>query len=1132
MFSISKISDASAAHHYFSEKDDYYLRENMGGNAAVWYGSGAARAGLRGEVEPSAFLDVLQGRICGQQVGDPGRHTPGWDGTFSAPKSVSVAALVLDDKRLIEAHDRAVRAGLDVLEKHSAMTRQRGSGGEYAFRETGNLAAAVFRHASNRDQEPQLHSHAVIANATYDKRAGRWVSLWTRDGIYKAQREANATYINALAHEARSLGYTLEWSVNEKGHPSFEFSEIAPELREHFSGRTAAIDAELARQGLTRKTATQDQKEAATLATRKAKEHVPAAELHGRWRDQALNLGADLGRPAPVAPQLTSVDDAREQQAAAAAVASAIAQLSEREARFTRRELMVEARVYSQGHAIEAALAEAIECAHERGELLDRQTEIRAPGGDRVQVPGFTTPVGERIESSMLVHAAAVAEAGRRGGRIGETASHPNTVNAIDECIRATEAAAGYAFSDEHRRTVHGTLESHSGLAIVQGHAGVAKTTSVLAAIASHARNGGWKVRAMAPTSSAAQTLGDALAVDSTTVASVIHQQARKPAERELWIVDEAGMLSAKDMDALLGRAERAGARVIFTGDEKQNGSVGAGRAFSQLQRDQPDVVYLLTDIKRQRSEELRAAVYDAIAGRAGRALDRVDVRERSDRAKAVGDIADEYMQSQAAGKDTLVVTLSRQDRAYVNAAIQQRRVAAGEVREMRAIRTLADKQWTGAQRADAARYQRGDVIQANREFKHLYCGEKATVTEVRDGKITVERSGGEQWTFDPKRVKGYGVLEASETRIGVGDRVVAKGAILAIDERGEVQKLGNGTELDVTRIRDDQVDVADHGGKKYLIQTREGARFDLAYAQTANQAQGRTTDHAIGYMRSGQTNLADQQRMYVTISRARESASIYTDDKAKLSETISKNTGRKSMALDQSLDRQPRIESPRGSGVKDRALQNLDNLDAETRRMAQQGTRNLREWEAVRRADAMERLTGAREQEKQARYEQAIAQVNAREKEQVQRVRDRHGMLGSMTNFAAVKEKWAIERRAREDRERITLAFDGQGDSKRARELDAKRLSELKHELRETRKQARAMKKGVRARHGVLDFDRYSKLSKIDKGTEKVVDAITAQIDAVRQRIDAREERARGENAKSKARAPRGRRQERGRGR
>lgn len=1122
MFSISKISDAGAAHHYFSEKDDYYLRENMDGNAAAWYGSGAERAGLRGEVDPAAFLEVLHGRIGGQQVGDPARHTPGWDGTFSAPKSVSVAALVLGDKRLIESHDRAVRAGLDVLEKHSAMTRQRSHDGDYRFRETGNLAAAIFRHASNRDQEPQLHSHAVIANATYDKRSGRWVSLWTRDGIYNAQREANAVYINALAHEARALGYSLEWCVNDKGHPSFEFQEVSPELREQFSGRTAAIDAELARQGFTRKTASQGQKEAATLATRKAKEHVPAAELHGRWRDQALNLGADLGRSAPVAPQLTSVDDAREQQAAAAAVASAIAQLSEREARFTRRELMVEARVYSQGHAIEAALAEAIERAHERGELLDRQTEIRAPGGDRVQVPGFTTPDGEHVESSMLTHAGAISEIGRRGLRIGESAGRSNTVEAVEERIRAAEAAIGYTFTEEHKKTVHGILERQSGLAVVQGHAGTAKTTSTLAVIAAHARNGGWKVRAMAPTSSAANTLGEALNAKSTTVAAIINQQEIKAADHELWIIDEAGMVSAKDMDALLDKAEKMRARVILTGDEKQIGSVGAGRAFSQIQRDQPDAVYRLTDIKRQRSEELRAAVYDAIAGLAGSSLNRVGVREHSDRTKAVGEIADEYMQSRAADKDTLVVTLTRQDRAYVNAAIQQRREAAGEVRDVQSVRTLADKQWTEAERSDASRYRVGDVIQANRNFKHLDSGEKATVREVKNGKITVERIDGEQWTFDPKRVKSYGVFEASETHIGKGDRVVAKGPILAIDDRGEIQKLVNGTELEVMRIRGDCVDVADQVGDRYTISTRAGTRLDLAYAQTANQAQGRTTDHAIGYMRSNQTNLADQQRMYVTISRARESATIYTDDKGKLADTISKNKGQKSVALEQTLVRPSRGEFAHGTGVKDRALQNLANLDAETRRMAHQGALNEREWEIARRADSMELVGIARQKEKQARYEQAIAHVDAREKQQVRRVRDRHGMLGSMTNFAAVREKWAIERRAREDRERITLAFDGQGDSKRARELDAKRLSELEHELRETRKQARAMKKGVRARHGVLDFDRYAKLSKIDTGTEKIVDAITTQIDAVRKRVDARIERDRREKAQVKVRAGR----------
>src|SRR6185437_15454828 len=123
--------------------------------------------------------------------------------------------------------------------------------------------------------------------------------------------------------------------------------------------------------------------------------------------------------------------------------------------------------------------------------------------------------------SSMLVHAGAVAEAGRRGLRIGETADRSTTASAVGERIRTAEANAGYAFSDEHRQAVHGILEGRSGLAVVQGHAGTAKTTSTLAVVADYAREGGWKIRAMAPTSSAAQTLGDALAADSTTVAAV-----------------------------------------------------------------------------------------------------------------------------------------------------------------------------------------------------------------------------------------------------------------------------------------------------------------------------------------------------------------------------------------------------------------------------------------------------------------------------------------------------------------------------------------------------------------------------------------------------------------------------------
>lgn len=1120
MLSVSKITDSGAAHHYFSERDDYYLRDRDSGSAAQWWGAGAERAGLAGEVEPGAFKDALEGRIGGQQIGHADRHTPGWDNTFSASKSVSFAALVRGDRRLIEAHDRAVREALGVLEAHSAMTRQRAADGGYTFRETGNLAAAVFRHSSNRDQEPQLHSHAVIVNATYDKTAGKWVSLWTRDGIYKAQREANAVYTNALAREARALGYHVEWSVNDKGHPSFELAEVAPGLRELFSGRTAAIDAELAAHGLTRATATPDQKQAATLATRKAKEHVPGQELAHRWREQAAAHGADLQRPDPTPEPRDAVADARESQDADAAVAAATAQLAEREARFTRRELMIEARVFSQGKASEKALSAAVDRAHERGLLIDRRVEIKAPGNERAIVSGYTTEAGAQTERSMLVHSGAVAEQGRDGPRIGEHDEQMNTAQAIDARIAAAERDAGYRFTDEHRRAVHGILEGHSGLSIVQGLAGTSKTTSILSVVTDHAKAGDWRVIAMAPSVDATRKLGDTIGAEAQTVAAYIKRQSRDDGRPTVLIVDEAGLLSAKDMDALMAKAEQQGTRVVLAGDDNQFGSVAAGRAFMQTQAEHPDVTYGVTDIKRQRNDEQRAAVYDALAGRAAEALDKVEVHEQSEREKAIDELATDYMRGTADGNDVLAVTLSRVDRSDLNAEIQARREAAGEVHDVQIVKTLQDRQWTGAQRADAARYAAGDVIQANRKFAHLDRGEVAVVTGVADGKVTVERASGETWTFDPKRVKEYTVLAQTETRIGAGDRVVAKGAIRAADAEGNAIQIANGSQLDVRAVREGAIDVRDRDGNAYTIDTAQGARLDLGYVQTARQAQGQDVGkreqigRVIAWERSTQTNLADRASLYEIISRSKDQAAIYTDDKAKLAETVSRNAGHKSTALDQDLDHPARPSpatrdttdpAPARIPARERALRSLAELEASTRRMADQGRRNERRWAALQRADNAKqgRAIDAqrREQQRQSLVEQATSRIDKREKAELKSHARRNGYILVPSTFKGLRERWAIQRHAKEDRERVTLAFSGERDSKRSRQLDAKRIKDLKREIRGVRKQAKEIKKAVSRGRSVLSPVRAWKRMQVDSKADDRVARIREKIDVVKAR-------------------------------
>lgn len=886
MISLHGIASAGAAFSYFSDKDDYYRAD---ASSAEWYGQGAAAAGLSGDVNSRDFRAVLEGQIDGAQVGRADAHAPGWDMTFSAPKSVSVAALVNRDERLVAAHDRATRAALAYIERTTLATRQRSVDGQYAFRTTGNMAAAVFRHASSRNHDPQLHSHAVIANVTRDPATGNWVSVYSRD-VYRAQVEAGAVYTNELARGAREAGYTVDWSVNAQGSPTFELREVPARIRDAFSTRTADRDIELRARGIDPQAASARAKEAAVLETRNPKERVPATELHAKWRDQARDLGYDA--TAKTAAHVTS----RESRAEAAddAIRFGVAHLSERDSRFTERALLHEARIAAQGRASDADLNGGLGRAWSRGELIRRETWQRGPGNVRGRGAGLTTRAGIETERSMLRHAQRVAAHGRNSARIGEDGDARHSARAIDQRIAQREHATGHAFTVEQRQAVRGILQSDTGLNIVQGHAGTAKTTTVLATVAEAARNGGWEVKAMAPTGSAAQSLAEAIGARGQTVTAVLNDRTvgGPSQQHQVWIVDEAGMVSAKDMDVLLARAEKQRAHVILVGDERQIGSVTAGAAFVQVKEQLPANTYELTEIKRQTSQRLKEAVYDAVRGDVKAALDKVEVTEQRDRSAAIGEIADRYQEHVRAGRKTLVVTLSRDDRRDANAAIQSRRVAAGEVRNVQAVAVLVGKQWTRAQHADAARYQPGDVIESRRDYKHgPQRGEIWTVTGSRDGRVTVERDGS-TWDFNPRRVNAFEVHTVREQAMGAGDRIVAKANLTARAADGAPVKLRTGEMLDVRRVESGRIVAMRANGRAVTLDASRGLSIDLGYAQTANQAQGKTVDAVIGYMRSSQTNLADQARAYVTLSRARAFADVFTDDKQRLADTLARNRG------------------------------------------------------------------------------------------------------------------------------------------------------------------------------------------------------------------------------------------------
>ena len=239
------------AKEYFEEHlcvGDYYDEGQR--VTGQWFGSGAERLGLSSKVGAEAFLrlcenrhpasgETLTQRLNTMRMDKAGDNAANrrifYDFTFSPPKSVSVAALVGADDRILEAHAQAVRSAMKEFEAF-ATTRVR-VGKADCDRSTGNFVAAMFTHDTSRALDPHLHTHCVVFNATFDAAENRWKALQNYE-LLRARKFAENVYYHELARKLRGFGY----EIRNLARGDFQIEGISEEVCERFSKRDAEID--------------------------------------------------------------------------------------------------------------------------------------------------------------------------------------------------------------------------------------------------------------------------------------------------------------------------------------------------------------------------------------------------------------------------------------------------------------------------------------------------------------------------------------------------------------------------------------------------------------------------------------------------------------------------------------------------------------------------------------------------------------------------------------------------------------------------------------------------------------------------------------------------------------------------
>ena len=926
--SIGTISSAAQGVSYF-ERDGYYARDDAAHReASAWAGKGAEALGLRGPVEPGVFGDILEGKVpdgserrLGRQQRDGSViHRPGRDLTFSAPKSVSLVAMPGGDAAVVAAHDAAVKRSLAWLETTTVQTRMKDRESGLMVHAGGQkMVAATFRHEVSRNLDPQLHTHAVIANMVQGG-DGKWRTM-ANESLYRRQKLIGMVYRSELARGLEALGYGIE-KTHADGR--FEIAGVARPVIEAFSSRRAEIEAAMDARGLGEPGSNPHLAERAALMTRAHKRDVDREALHGNWREQSSSLGfsadavietARKRRTMSPEPRRRSVDRAaeplasedrlaeqgpgadlqRRRASAEQAVSWAMAHLSEREAVFARADLLTAALAWKPGAVSVENADVAIDAARREGRL---HAAPGFEGGD-----GLTTDTALADERETI----GLMRTGQNRGQV------------LMRGRRVKRHLQRGPLTDGQKQAVTAVLSSKDRVVGVQGFAGTGKT-AMLNRARHLAEKSGYRMLGLAPSASAVQTLAAESGIASETLqgflarnAGVAEGRLTRNAARKMQsdfsktvlVVDEGSLASTVQTRDLLRIANTLRIpRVVLVGDEKQLDAVDAGKPFAQLQGAGMQTA-VMDEILRQREPALKQAVEASVAGDIRKAFEKLGPNVAEVKADNIaGAVAARWLRlSPEERENTGVIAPSHELRVAINGHIRERLAREGAIRGPAFHGgQLVSRGYTRAEKALAANYAPGDVVAFHRPYRRLGVdkGDERRVTGVdrRSGTVMLEDADGGSVAWKPSgiaaRHDGCEVYRTEPIELRAGDRV-------RWTRNDKTLGLVNSRTAEVVAVDGDRVSFHLEDGRTLALDRADPQlrHLDHAHASTVHAFQGRTVDKIVAAMEANHPHLTTQKSFYVEISRARYRAEFVTDDAARLRERLETATGERIAALE-----------------------------------------------------------------------------------------------------------------------------------------------------------------------------------------------------------------------------------------
>ncbi len=829
MLRIIASQSAAQARSYYTTADYYTEGQELSG---TWQGQGAERLGLEGTVQNEQWAALCENRhpTTGERLTPRTRadRRIGYDFNFHVPKSVSLLHALTEDDRLLDAFRAAVRETMTEME--TEMQCRVRKAGQNENRTTGNMVWDEFVHLTARPvnglPDPHLHAHCFVFSETWDEQEQTWKAGQFGDLKRDAPYFEGRFHVR-LAEKLSGLGLPIE-----RTKTGWEIATLTPDMLERFSRRTREIETEAERKGIVDPDAKAEL--GAKTRSRKQKD-LTMPELRQEWFSRLTDDEREtLQRTASHIHDTVRTPD---REGVTAAVSRAAEHLFERKSVIPERTLLAEALKQSVGLSGIATIEE---------EFRSRPWLVRERQGRKM----VTTPTVLAEEQSMLRFA--------RQGR----------------GTRAPLAPGPHAFTRTwlnagQRRAVEHVLHSPDRVILIRGAAGVGKTSMMQEAVEAIEATDK-QVFTFAPSAKASRgVLRDKGFSTADTVSRLLLDEKLQQSLRGqvLWI-DEAGMIGSRTMAKVFELADQLEARVILSGDRRQHGSVERGAALRLLEEEAGLVPAEIKDIQRQR-EQYKQAVLDLSEDRITAGFQQLDrlgwIREVSvsERYKT---LAADYVATVSSGETALVVSPTHLEAERCTDAIRAQLIAAGKLSaETRRIATLQRSDLTEGERRDAVNFSPGDVLVFHQNAKGFTKGQRVTL-------------GTEPPPVD--QAARFQVFHPGFLEVAVGD-------VLRVTQNGKTAdgrtRINNGDLLHVTGF-DESGNIVTAEQKTLA---KDFGHLAYGYVTTSHGSQGTDVDRVILAQSAASFPASSREQFYVSVSRGRKQAVIYTDSKTELLEAV-----------------------------------------------------------------------------------------------------------------------------------------------------------------------------------------------------------------------------------------------------